>query len=229
MNHYDSFENKNVQEHFDQLASSYDLIKKRNWYYLQSVKKVIREVVPPNKRVLEIGTGTGEVLNYLKPSYGVGLDISPRMIACARQKYPHLEFHAVSYENFETTGVFDFIILADVIEHLPAPSLLFRHLSRFSSNKTRIIITMANPIWEPILSTLEKLHLKMEEGPHYRITDEELILYANKDGFNIASKNRYLIFPMYIPGLSKLLNNGIGKLPLVNRLSLIMRFCFQHS
>jgi len=41
-------------------------------------------------RVLELGSGTGELLDALKPSYGVGIDISHGMVEHAQHKYPHL-------------------------------------------------------------------------------------------------------------------------------------------
>jgi len=48
-----------VKDHFDEIASNYDYWKKRNWYYYQNLKKIIREFVPVDKTVLEIGCGTG--------------------------------------------------------------------------------------------------------------------------------------------------------------------------
>ena len=73
-------DSKAVQKHFDDLADRYDSLKKRNGYYYASLKKCVAEVVPPGKKVLEIGTATGEILNFLRPSKGVGIDLSPKMI-----------------------------------------------------------------------------------------------------------------------------------------------------
>ena len=42
--------------------------------------------------MLEIGCGTGDLLAACKPRTGMGLDIAPRMIARAREKYPDLAF-----------------------------------------------------------------------------------------------------------------------------------------
>ena len=36
--------------------------------------KFMRFLIPPGKRVLEVGCGTGDLLAALEPSYGVGID-----------------------------------------------------------------------------------------------------------------------------------------------------------
>ena len=42
-------------------------------------------LIPPGKRVLELGCGRGDLLAALEPSYGVGVDFSARTIAKARE------------------------------------------------------------------------------------------------------------------------------------------------
>ena len=141
-----------VKQHFDSLADSYDAQKKKNWYYYESLKKTISAVIPQGERVLEIGTGTGELLHSLNPSYGVGIDLSPKMIDHARAKFPTLEFESCSYETFQSEKQFEYILLADVIEHLEAPERLFQHLRRLGHAGTKSVITMANPYWNPCWS-----------------------------------------------------------------------------
>src|SRR5258706_6729743 len=47
--------------------------------------------IPPGTRVLELGCGLGDLLAIVKPSRGVGVDFSPKMIDLARQRHPRLE------------------------------------------------------------------------------------------------------------------------------------------
>lgn len=215
-----------VRRHFDSLAGDYDTIKKKNWYYSSSLKKFIAELIPPGSRVLEIGTATGEVLNYLKPSRGVGIDLSPKMIEFARAKFPHLEFVSASIDQFHAKERFDYILLADVIEHIENPNGLFRKLKELCAADTRVIITMANPAWEPLLGLLERLRFKMEEGPHYRVSEKETVLMAANNGFKLRSADRYLLFPVHIPLISAFANDVAGRLPLLRRLAVIVRFDF---
>jgi len=70
---------RDIQSHFDQIAFSYDEYKRRNWYYYQRLKTLLQGLIPPGKRVLEVGCGTGDVLASLAPSFGVGIDVSKNM------------------------------------------------------------------------------------------------------------------------------------------------------
>lgn len=220
-------DSKAVQKHFDELAGSYDSLKQRNWYYYASLKKFIAEVIPPGKKVLEIGCATGEILNFLKPAKGVGIDLASKMIEAARAKFPHLEFWSGSFEDFETREIFDYILLADVIEHLEDQKRLFPSLKRLCGKETQVVLTMANPGWEPLLELLEKLGLKMEEGPHFRISERDMLKSAGDAGFILLFQDRYLIFPAHIPLVSALLNDKLGRLPGVKQAALIERFVFK--
>src|SRR5712671_1185605 len=63
-----------------------------NAAYHNDDRKFMRFLVPPGKRVLELGCGSGHMLAALEPSFGVGVDFSPKTIAKARTLYPHLSF-----------------------------------------------------------------------------------------------------------------------------------------
>ncbi len=219
-----------VQKHFDSLADSYDVIKKeKNGYYYQCLIDVVTAVVPPGKRVLDIGTGTGEILNALSPSEGTGIDLSSGMIKLAKVKFPHLYFQNSSYENADLKNTFDYVLLVDVIEHLESPEILFSGLKKFCNSATQIVLTMANPYWEPILFILEKLHLKMEEGPHRRISEKELLGYAAKAGFCVMTSDTLVLLPIKIPLLTFFFNHWVAKLPLIKNMALIKRYVFRTS
>ena len=65
--------------------------------------------------MLEIGCGTGFVLNSLKPLRGVGIDISGEMIKKAKEKYPHLEFQQMDSEDITLGETFDYILITDTL------------------------------------------------------------------------------------------------------------------
>jgi len=81
-----------LQEHFDEIAPKRRAWKKRNYYYHESIEAFFRFLVPENRKVLELGSGTGELLAALKPSYGVGIDISAGMTALAKEAFPNIDF-----------------------------------------------------------------------------------------------------------------------------------------
>ena len=74
----------------------------------------------PPASVLEIGCATGELIAAVPASAGsvrVGLDLSPRNIATARERFPQVEFHAGDLRGLRL-GQFDAVILSDVLEHV---------------------------------------------------------------------------------------------------------------
>ena len=80
----------------------------------------MRFLIPPGKRVLELGCGRGDLLAALEPSYGVGVDFSPKAIAARRTaRYPQLHFVLGDVEDRATLaaiqGPFDYIVIADTI------------------------------------------------------------------------------------------------------------------
>lgn len=76
----------------------------------------------PGARVADLGCGSGAFTEELrKAGYSaVGLDISPKLIAVGREKYPRLELIEGDVEAlpFESGG-FDGILLSGLVHHLP--------------------------------------------------------------------------------------------------------------
>ena len=75
-----------LHSYFEELAPKRDRWKKRNRLYHKILEKHYSFIIPEGSNVLEVGCGTGDLLNAVKPSVGVGLDFSKNMIAIAKKK-----------------------------------------------------------------------------------------------------------------------------------------------
>ena len=202
-----------VKKHFDTVAKNYDYYKSNNSYYYQNLKQLLSTLIPKGKNVLEVGCGTGDLLASLKPKMGFGMDISSEMIRRAEEKYSsrkNLHFFT-SYPLTINHQLFDYIFMSDVIEHLDKPKDTFLKINKLMDKKTVFIITMANPIWEPVLMVAEKLGLKMPEGPHRRITNYEFKILIEKAGMKITKHDYKLLVPVEIPLITYFANRYLEK------------------
>ncbi|MCB0628213.1 MAG: class I SAM-dependent methyltransferase [Lewinella sp.] len=72
---------------------------------------LIQENKPGAGTLLDVGCGTGLHLKYLRKQYEVaGLDISPELLAVARESCPDIPFHEADMTDFELNRTFDVVI-----------------------------------------------------------------------------------------------------------------------
>lgn len=197
------------EKHFDKIAAGYDSGKKRHSYYYESLKDLLGSLIPRDKKVFEIGCGTGNLLVSLKPRIGYGMDISSEMIKIAKVKY--LNNPQISFSTEWPKGRFGYVFMSDVIEHLENPQEIFHKVLQLMDKKSIFIITMANPILEPILLVAERLGLKMKEGPHIRLSTNNLKLIINNSKLEIIKHDYKLLMPIYIPFVTVFINKYLEK------------------
>src|ERR1700686_469337 len=88
--------------HFETAGDQLDRAGKYNAAYREDDRKFMGFLIPPGKRVLELGCGRGQLLAALKPAYGVGLDFSKAQITKARALHPDLHFILGDAEDPDT-------------------------------------------------------------------------------------------------------------------------------
>ena len=97
-------------------------------------------------RILDIGAAEGYLGAILKQHghYLVGIEGDPQLAERARTYYDVL--HTVDVESFDFPyrGEFDYILLADVLEHLRNPLDVLRRVSRCLSQNGELIISLPN-------------------------------------------------------------------------------------
>lgn len=208
-----------VKAHFNLIAKDYDHWKQKNAYYYTSIKSFVRKNIRPGSRILELGCATGEILASSRPEVGVGVDVSPEMIRIARDKFPQYTFVCSAIEDFHDDRPFDYIIMADLVDHVYDLIDIFERVHEFCHPETKIILTTINPWWEPIFSMAEKIGAKMPEGPHNFIEKRNLAKFVEFLDFSISYSGYLLLFPKRIPLLSFLANTIGVKIWGLNKLS----------
>jgi SAM-dependent methyltransferase len=201
-----------------------DRLSKFNAAYREDDRKFMRFLIPPGKRVLELGCGQGELLAALKPSYGVGIDFSVNTIAKAKELHPGLHFVLGDVENPATlAGIedpFDYIVIADTIgmfEDIDGTLRLVHHLCTPS---TRIIISYYSHLWEPILKVAELLRLRRRRPKINYIATVDFLNLMDIADFEVISQEQRQLIPLRWFGIGSFVNRFIAPLPVIRQLCL---------
>jgi len=214
------FKNK-IRLRFDALAGDRDKWLRRNRYYYEDQHKYFKFLIPEGSSVLELGCGTGELLSAVAPRRGLGIDLSPAIIAAAQKKFPGLDFREGDLECLDNLDEqFDFIVLSDVIGLLQDIEATFRGLHRFCRSDSRIIISYYNFLWEPLLKLGEKIGLKMPQQHQNWLSMDDIDNLLYLADFQVVKKESRLLFPKRVPILTVLINNYVASIPGLQRLCL---------
>src|SRR5882757_10221245 len=81
---------RDLLDYYEANVDELDRWREFNAAYHEDDRKFMQFLIPPAKRVLELGCGRGDLLAALKPSCGVGIDFGAKTIANARVLHPEL-------------------------------------------------------------------------------------------------------------------------------------------
>lgn len=210
-----------VADFVDRLAGRREKYIKHHRQYYSNLLRFLENNIPAGGSVLEIGCGTGHVLHAMKPSVGVGVDVSPNMIKTARSLYPDLTFVNGDIQSVDLKKKFDYIIISDTLGYLENIQNVFRNMRRFTHGGTRIFITFHNYLWQPVLRVAELFRLKMPQRRLNWLNRGAVCNLLHLEDYEIIKTGKFLLFPFFFPLLSWIFNRILAHLPLLNRVCLI--------
>ncbi|MCL4710562.1 MAG: glycosyltransferase [Pseudorhodoplanes sp.] len=213
-----------ILEHANRIANERLQWIARNSAYYEDDRRFMGFLVPKGQRVLDLGCGTGDLLAALEPAHGVGIDLSPNMVAQAERLHPELEFQVGDVEDpaviDRQQGPFDYIVMSDTIGMLDDIEIALSRLHALCTPDTRVIIAYYSQLWEPALRLAERLGLKMPQPPvNYLSTTDFLNILELADFEPVKIEYRQLI-PRNLFGLGRLINRFVAPIPGLRRLCL---------
>ncbi len=198
----------------------------RNGYFYEQDYRYLKYLVSPGARVLVLGCGTGRLLSELRPSVGVGIDISVEMIAVAKADHPEYEFIAADLQDPVTLSglgdAFDYVVIPDTLGFLYDCEAFIDQLAQVCGDQTRIVITYFSHLWEPVLSLAEALSLRMPHPLLNWLSMDDIVNSLEMSDFERVHLERRLLVPFSFFGLGTLVNRYIAPLPLIRQ------FCLRH-
>jgi len=210
---------RELEAYFDSFASVADAWRRRNRGYHDLVENVYRFHVPPGRKVLEIGCGTGDLLAALEPVDGVGVDLSSEMVGAAGRRYPHLRFVHALGEELDLGETFDVVVLSDTVPYVHDLVDLFDRVRAHCRPDTRVIVNSYSRAWRPLIRAAEAVGAKPRKPIRNWVSAPDARNLLDITGFETITETRRIVLPKHVPGLSLAANGIVGNIWPFNHLS----------
>lgn len=196
---------------------------KRNRYYYELLNRLLCFLIEPEKRVLSVRCGTGNLLAVVRPIHGKGIDICHEIVEIAQRRNHCFEF-AVAFPDKEEFRAavgpeekFDYILFNDIGDTVDVLEAL-RNLKPFCQRHTRVLVVTYNRLWEPLVTFAEWIGMKVPRTEQNWLSTVDIANLLKLAGFEALETHRIAILPKYVPLLSAFLNRFCARLPLLKRL-----------
>jgi len=191
-----------------------------NRYFYDRLKRLLRFIIDPQKRVLEVRCETGHLLASLEPARGVGIEISDAMVQTAHSENPQLEFLRSEPEELSLNETFDYILfnhIFDTVDILTA----FQRIREHCTADTQLVVINYSHFWQPLLELATKFGLRSRFVEPNWVTENDVRGFLRLAGFHLVRLHRLILFPKWIPLLSSIGNDFLARLPGIRRLCLM--------
>ncbi len=182
---------KNAEaEFFDSLAAQWDTSRAVDFEKLTFLLSMMD--ISRGAHVLDVGSGTGVLLPYLKDAIGssgsiTALDFSKEMLARAQEKYEGLE--GINYVcddvlKYETKDLYDVVVCLNFFPHIKDKTVFLHRMKQFLKPKAMLVVMhdisrqAVNAIHQGCAAVQEdrlpgsKILAKMLEQAGYRVQNE---------------------------------------------------------
>ncbi len=111
-------------------------VRERNEGWARNFLAAVKHKFPDIKSILEIGCGTGTLLNIAQKEYGMkvlGYDTNKHAIELGKQTYPDIPMVCDMWDQDTNSKKYDLIISISTFEHLAKPRQLFGEIADYCS------------------------------------------------------------------------------------------------
>jgi SAM-dependent methyltransferase len=165
--------------HLERIRAWYDERPDRlNWAsvgYREILAHYYSLLIPPDASVLEIGCGSGELLRRIHARRKVGIDLSGKQIAAARETCPGCEFHVQAGEALELQERFDCIVISDTLNLAADVQQLLERVHAVSHPGSRLIVNYPSALWRPVFAIATALGIKRGAPPSNWLTSADVM------------------------------------------------------
>ncbi|MEK7604168.1 MAG: methyltransferase domain-containing protein [Patescibacteria group bacterium] len=216
-----------VRSFWDNVSSTYEPVNKGLGYiHTHRFEKTLEYgQFKQGQTILNIWSRTGNLLPYLRETPNLTIynrEVSPAMLAIARQKYPGENFELTDLENLRDLkdNTFDRIISLETLEHAPKPAIFLNEIYRVLKPGGLLIMSLPPKGMELGLMIYELFFKNHGEGPHIFYWPSEVKKMLDQSGFQLIAHKPALMLPLGNDKLTRLSEKVLGfifgKTPLAN-------------
>ena len=170
-------------------------------------------LIPRDASVLEIGCGSGELLDLIHASTKTGVDLSQRQIEAARKRLPKAHFIVGAGEDADLgNSPFDVIIISDTLNVAADVQQLLGNLHRVAGSNTRLIVNFHNSLWRPLLNLGRWLGVKSAQPSTSWLAASDVLNLLSLADWSMVARQNHIIVPFRLLGLGQLVNRRLAPL-----------------
>ncbi|OGJ62247.1 glycosyl transferase [Candidatus Peribacteria bacterium RIFCSPLOWO2_01_FULL_51_18] len=208
--------------HFDRIADLRSVYIRRNRAYYRDIQNWLGYVITADASVIELGSGTGNVIGNLKNRKKTGIDFSSRMLEQARLQYPGAEYLNDDIENLQHGSSYDYVLLMDTINVLRDVQKTLSDIRvKLCHDRTRLVITFYNFLWEPLLRFGEWIGIKTPSPEQNWLSKSDIRALLELANFEVVTSGGRILLPRNIPILASVFNGFLAHLPVIRKLCLV--------
>jgi SAM-dependent methyltransferase len=180
--------------------------------YHDRLIELFRDIIPENLSIIEIGSGCGNLLASLNPCRAVGIDFSAEMTRVAQLSHPEIQFiQADAHDLDGISGVFEIIILSDLLNDLWDVQRVLEQIHRFCTPSTRIVCNIYSHLWALPLRFAQIVGLATPMLPQNWLTVEDMSGLLRLAGFDVVNHRIEILCPLNVPIIGSLCNRYLAK------------------
>jgi len=187
--------------------------RRLNPYYYGWLDRIYKFVVRPNSRVLHVGCECGDLLAAVKPAYGVGVDSDPQAVALAQKRFGHLKFLVQDPHELDLDEKFDYVLICNSLGRWHDIQRVLERIRSVTTNRTRIVITYYNHLWEAILRFGSWIGIRRPYSYQNWLPPEDIVNLLMLSGYDVIRTASYVLLPKRIWPITGFCNYFLSLLP----------------
>ena len=182
-------------------------------YYRAKLLAAYKQLISPGASVLELGSGSGDLLAGLEPEVGVGIDFSPVAVAQAKLRHPQLSFFLADAHDLDLEPqTFDYVVVSELVNDLWDVQRMLESVVPYCVPHTRIIFNFYSHVWNAPLSIGQKLKIATPRLTQNWLAPHDMSNLLTITGYHPLRTWAEVIAPVEVPGISNFCNRYLAKL-----------------